>query len=509
MPSTEAFVFNNSSLTPLSGNLIPDPTLAGRDLGILSDRAEVRARFGFLTLAVLLLVAVGVANMARGSMGRRFLAVRSNERAAAACGVSPASAKLLAFGLSAFIAGIAGAMLGYSRGQLSAASFDAFSGLELLVFAYLGGITSVTGALVAGLIAPLGLLYVVLNRVVDLGGYYLLLGGLGVIAATIFNPEGIDGAVRRNLAALQTAVTRRGSSAKALETLPERSTETSGLSAATPPRVPDRPEPETAALLEVNRLSVSYGAMRAVDDVTLLIDHGTIVGLIGPNGAGKTTLVDALTGFVPYEGHVRFAGEPLDGRPHERCGLGLARTWQSLELFGDLTVRENLLVAADRLTPGSFLLDLVRPTRAGRWDEVSWAIELVGLEHLAGRRPGTLSLGQQKLVVVARALATGATLMLLDEPATGLDPSESRVLGERLETLTEHGISVLVIEHDVDLVLRVCDHVFVLDFGKVVAEGTPSEIKRHEHVVTAHLGRHAVATEPAEAGASPLQGSTS
>jgi ABC-type branched-subunit amino acid transport system ATPase component/branched-subunit amino acid ABC-type transport system permease component len=475
--ATEAFVFDNPSFTPVTGNLIPDPTFAGVDLGVFGHGAEIRATFGFLALAVLLLVAVAVANLARGSTGRRFLAVRSNERAAAAAGVSPAATKLLAFGVSAFIAGLGGAMLGYSRGQLSAASFDTFAGLNFLVFAYLGGITSITGAFVAGLIAPLGLGYVVLDRVLDLGGgYYLLLGGLNVIAVTIFNPVGIDGALR-------TSLRRRRPARPAARTAdPER---------VAPLRAPARAALAASFLLEVEQLGVSYGAQRALDGVTLRVGHRAVVGLIGPNGAGKTSLVDAVTGFVPYTGRVMLDGRLLHGAPHARCKRGLARTWQSLELFDDLTVRENLLVAAETASPRQFVLDLIRPGHGGRWNDVRWAIDLMGLESLVDARPRELPAALQKRVGIARAIATGAQLVLLDEPAAGLDRVESRALGERFRTLTEQGIGVLVIDHDVDLLLDVCDSVYVLDFGRVVASGTPEQIRTQEHLVTAYVGQGA------------------
>jgi len=500
----EEFVFNNPSFTPLRGNLIPDPTLFGTNLGIRGGHAFVRLTFGFLALAVLLLAALGVANIARGGTGRRLLAVRSNERAAAAAGVSVASTKLLAFAVSSFIAGIGGAMLGYSRGQLSAASFDTFTGLEFLVFAYLGGITSITGALVAGLLAPLGLVFVVLNRVVDLGSYYLLVSGLTVIAVAIFNPEGLDGAARRNIALLRRSVAGRRRAATGQVAAVEESSH-AVTSAPTPALPRRRPTGERGGpvLLEASGLTVSYGSHRAVDDVTLRIEPGTIVGLIGPNGAGKTTLVDALTGFVNHAGKVHFDGARLEGPPHVRSRRGLARTWQSLELFDDLTASESLLVAADRPTVGSFVLDLVHPTRTADGPEVRWALDLLGLAHVADRRPRELSLGQQKLLGVARALASDPKLVLLDEPAAGLDSNESRVLGERFVAMLEHGITVFLIDHDVDLVLDVCDYIYVLDFGRLVAEGPPSEIRHDENVIAAYLGRRAESAEPAGSGAAP------
>jgi ABC-type branched-subunit amino acid transport system ATPase component/ABC-type branched-subunit amino acid transport system permease subunit len=495
--ATEAFVFDNPSFTPATGNVIPDPTLAGIPLGVFGDGGQIGVAFGFLSLVVLLVVTGSVANLVRGATGRRFLAVRSNERAAAAAGVSPGSTKLLAFALASFIAGVGGAMLGYSRGQLSAASFDTFAGISFLVFAYLGGITSITGALLAALIAPLGLAYVALNRVLHIGGeYYLLLAGLNVIAVTIFNPSGMDGAFRMTLRRVRARARPTG-----LTVLAPRE---AGFQS--PPRIKREASPAgVGAPLRIEDLAVTYGAQRAVDGVTIEVRPDSVVGLIGPNGAGKTSLVDAVTGFVPYTGRVLFDGELLEGAPHARCRRGVGRTWQSVELFDDLAVRENLLVAAERASAGQFLLDLVRPARPGPWNDVHWSIELLGLGGLVDARPHELSIAQQKRVGIARALASGARLLLLDEPAAGLDRDESRTLGELLRSLAELRIGALVIDHDVRLLLDVCDYVYVLDFGRLVAEGTPMEIRGQQHLVTAYVGRRGNAfeqpTPPASRGA--------
>jgi ABC-type branched-subunit amino acid transport system ATPase component/branched-subunit amino acid ABC-type transport system permease component len=504
--ATEAFVFDNPSFTPITGNLIPAPRLGGLDLGVIGEGAQIRAAFGFLALGVLVLVAVGVANLARGATGRRFLALRSNERAAAAAGVSPTSTKVLAFALSSFIAGIGGAMLGYSRGQLSAESFDTFAGLNFLVFAYLGGITTITGAMVAGLIAPLGLSYVFVNQVLHVsGGYYLLIAGLNVIAIAIFNPVGIDGATRRSLRKI-ALLARRPEPLSATVVVAEP---TAGLTARhTPPPTPRRrSRTGKGTVLEIKRLSVAYGGQRAVDDVTMEVGPGAVVGLIGPNGAGKTSIVDAITGFVPYTGCVFLDGDLLEGPPHARSRRGVARTWQSLELFDDLTVRENLLVAAEAASPRQIALDLIVPARRRQWSDVTWAIELLALHDLVEARPPELPLSQRKQVGIARALASGAQLVLLDEPAAGLDRDESRTLADRFRTLAENGLSVLVIDHDVNLLLDVCDQIYVLDVGKVVAAGPPVEIRAREDLVAAYVGRRAPRPaeqlQPSAGGAAP------
>src|SRR3954454_11871361 len=181
------------------------------------------------------------------------------------------------------------------------------------------------------------------------------------------------------------------------------------------------------ALLATHSLQVRFGGLNAVDQVDMRVEDGRIVGLIGPNGAGKTTFIDAVTGFVrPSAGEIHFAGRRIDGDPaHRRARAGLARTWQSLELFGDLTVRENLLVASERHRWWRFLLDAIRPDDGRTAGPVDGLMKTLGLSALADRMPDELSQGQRKLVGVARALAGRPQLLCLDEPAAGLDPSES------------------------------------------------------------------------------------
>jgi branched-chain amino acid transport system ATP-binding protein len=244
-------------------------------------------------------------------------------------------------------------------------------------------------------------------------------------------------------------------------------------------------------VLKTETLTVTFGGLHAVHDVDLSIADGEFVGLIGPNGAGKTTLIDAVTGFVaPSVGSVHFAGEDITARtPAERAGLGLVRTFQSLELFEDLTVTDNLRVAAETPRWWDPLLDAVRPRRKRDGGEpVAWALDVVGLTDIGAARPRDLSHGQRKLVAVARALAARPRLVLLDEPAAGLDTAETAALGERLRALPGHGVSVLLVDHDMGLVLGICDRVVVLDVGSVIAEGPPEAIRSDEKVVEAYLG---------------------
>ena len=241
--------------------------------------------------------------------------------------------------------------------------------------------------------------------------------------------------------------------------------------------------------LEIRDLTVAYGGLVANDRVTFDVQPGEVVGLIGPNGAGKSTIVDAVSGFVPYDGTVTLAGRSLDGlAAHRRKHLGLARTWQSVELFDDLTVHANVAVADDAVTISSFLLDIVRPRRALHRNHVDRVLAAVGLDDVAGCYPGELSLGQRKRLGVARALAGSPIAVLLDEPAAGLDAAERQHFGALLRRLAAEGLAVLLIEHDVDLVLKACDRVAVLDFGVVIAIGPPSEVRCDPRVASAYLG---------------------
>jgi branched-chain amino acid transport system ATP-binding protein len=248
------------------------------------------------------------------------------------------------------------------------------------------------------------------------------------------------------------------------------------------------------ALLDCNGVTVTYGGLNANDNVNLKVEKGTVVGLIGPNGAGKTTFIDAITGFTPpTHGKIVFDGDEINSlSPAERADRGLTRTFQSLELFDDLTVWDNMLVAAERPKWSSLFADLVRPNRrSAAQEQAEWSLETMGLGSLKDRLTVDLSHGQRKLVSVARALANRPKLVLLDEPAAGLDTAESQILGGHLRDFLQRDITVFLIDHDMGLVLNVCDYIYVLDFGKIIAEGTPSQIRTDRAVIGAYLGETA------------------
>ena len=264
-----------------------------------------------------------------------------------------------------------------------------------------------------------------------------------------------------------------------------------------------------SALLETHDLTVSYGGLHANSNVNIKVEKGKLTGLIGPNGAGKTTFIDAITGFTNISsGKAEFRGQDMVGStPAQRSRNGLVRTFQSLELFEDLTVWDNLIVMAEETKWWSFLADIVQPRRkVGVEEQAQWALDLLGLGDLKDRLTLDLSHGQRKLVSVARGLAAKPDLLLLDEPAAGLDTVESQQLGSHLREILTRDITLFLIDHDMGLVLSVCDYIYVLDFGKIIAEGTPDEVRKHPEVIRAYLGESAGEMQAQEGAAVRQQG---
>jgi branched-chain amino acid transport system ATP-binding protein len=249
--------------------------------------------------------------------------------------------------------------------------------------------------------------------------------------------------------------------------------------------------------LEVRGISVRFGGVRALDDVTLRVGSGQIVGLIGPNGAGKTTLFNAVTGNVKPAGGrvVLFGHDVTTWAPHRRARLRVGRTFQRLELFGSLSVQENLVMGMEaRSTRGGLVSDVLAlpPTveqRADATERAREVLQVVGLEDYAETRAGDLPIGLSRMVELGRAVCGDPNLLLLDEPSSGLSREESLRLAALLRSARDdEGESILVVEHDMSFVMDLCDYLYVLDFGKLLAEGTPPEIRRNDIVQAAYLG---------------------
>ncbi len=339
------------SITPTSrpprGTWSGRPRLFGVNLAIEGTHNVARLQFGVMVLVILLLCVAGLLRWARGRTGRAWLAVRSNERAAASSGINLATTKISGFALSAFLAGLAGALVGYSQGQLSTGSFEVDTGILLFATAFLGGITSVGGAAVAGAIAPLGFVYVLLNDHINFGKWYSLIAGIGLIFTVMNNPDGIAGKTGEQMEALWARI---GPKPRRQEFEPGPGGAGGGDRRAGGPDRRERSLSDQPGCHPVRpeHDSVRFGGMTANSDVTMKAEPGQITALIGPNGAGKTTLINAVTGFVRASGTIHIGDQSLTGLPpHTRRRMGLARTWQAGELFDALSILDNVRVAEE------------------------------------------------------------------------------------------------------------------------------------------------------------------
>ncbi len=334
----EAFWFRNPSLNGgLQGAPVDSPSIFGIDLGIGAGEGYPRLAFGILCLVVLTVAAYGVAALRRSGLGASMLAVRANERSAAAAGINVGVTKLIAFAIASFLAGLGGALLAYQQTLATAGTYAVFAGIGLFAVTYVAGVTSISGAILAGVIAPGGVMYFAVDKYASFGDYYMLVSGILLVLTVVTNPDGLVGYLHK------------------LPYPGRRTARPAAEQPVEPPATPvaDTPAPPTGSvILSIRDVTVRYGAVTAVRDVGFDVRAGEIVGLIGPNGAGKTTLIDAISGFAPADGTVSLDGESIDGlAPHRRSRAGLGRTFQDIELYGELSVAENLAIAAQR-APG-------------------------------------------------------------------------------------------------------------------------------------------------------------
>jgi ABC-type branched-subunit amino acid transport system ATPase component/branched-subunit amino acid ABC-type transport system permease component len=473
----EAVWFENNSIDGgASGLPVPEPSIFGLNLGIGSGDNFPRPAFGLLCLVVLAIVALSVAWLRTSRLGAAMLAVRADERSAAAAGVNVARVKLIGFAIGAFIAGLGGTLMAYQASNVTASAFDTIVGLGLFTTVFLAGITSVSGGLVAGLIGAGGLLFTALSNVVNLGNWYTVIVGASLILTVIFNPEGLVGPVHLKLDERRRRAAESRPAAPAEQAIRQQATDSTVPAGTGSPAVAVAPTSAGPPVLDVAGLTVRYGGVVAVRDLSFAVREGRITGLIGPNGAGKTTTMDAISGFTDCQGSVMLSGRTLHGlTPHRRAALGLGRTFQGVALYEDMTVAENVIVGQH----------VAHDRGSGR---ISAILDALGVSALSDRPVGELSQGQRQLVSVARALAGQPRLLLLDEPAAGLDSAESQWLAERLRQVRDSGVTILLIDHDMSLVLSLCDEIHVLDFGALIASGPPEEIRGNRSVATAYLG---------------------
>ena len=434
----------------IEGNRVRPPSFADEDAG-----------FFLLCAAALGVVGAVVTMIRRTRTGRWWYSVRRSERATASMGRSVVLTKLTAFGVSAGIAGLGGALLVALNGVVSGASFEPIESMTILTSALMFGAGNFEGAVLAGVFGRL-----IPNYLSDFGLPQDLAPMIFAIGGLIALSQG-EGGLSAALRALVGKIRSRSETDRS----PAASTSSPVVDVVEPAL--DR-EPADVSVLEVHQLGVSYGAVKALDDVSLSVPRGALVGLIGPNGAGKSTFVDALAGFISeHEGSVVIDGQDVTHLPpRKRARLGLRRSFQQGHVPHDLTVGGYLELA---VTPKTSMT-------------VAEAVARFGLPP-ASTPISSLDVGTRRVVEVCGVVLAAPKVALLDEPAAGLSgPDRDQFIRALADVPGTLGISIVLIEHDLDVVASLCDTVFVLDFGRLIASGTPSEVLSEAEVVAAYLG---------------------
>ncbi len=454
----------------------------------------------------LIWVLVGVSywlirNIVRSKFGRSFLAIRGDEETAATLGVAVFNYKLVSFTLSAGFAGMAGALYSSLNGFVNPSLAALDSTLTIFVGLFIGGAATLAGPVLGVIFA------VIIERLLVLAGnwinqatettngtsYQVLAYGIILLLTMTLIPRGIVGT---------WLLTKPGRYFKKLLTVqvsaPQNEAEQASIVAEAVHPIDQtllNKAGNGVPILKVSNLVKRFGGLRALNGVNLQVEYGEIHGLIGPNGSGKSTFVNTVSGYMPRtEGNLEYGGMPIaKPHPHKLARWGIVRIFQASRLFGEMTVLENMLVGLHLHTKQNFFSCLLHLPSMLKEERVLGQKALVllaqvGLEEYAYQPATILTHGQRRLLEVARALAVGPALLILDEPATGLTAEELRGLSGLIDRLKAQGVAILLIEHNMDFLMKLAERVTCFNYGEKLAEGLPEEVQRNSQVITAYLG---------------------
>ena len=460
---------------------IPSPAIGSYEL-------KDAGTFFYVAAVSLILLTWASIRLKDSRVGRAFQAIQGNEMAAETTGVDSTRYKVMAFALSAGYGGFGGWLFAHSGSHyISPDTFSFDQSVMFLAMAVAGGNGSAIGAIVGATL--LTLVPEILRFLKD---YYMMVYAAGIVMIMIFMPGGIAGLVRTlTISQRLRAWWQSGTTA----TQQVASTAAAGNGGAFLKMLTTRSLSGKGALLRVKGLAKHFGGLKAVDGVDMEIRPGEIHALIGPNGSGKTTIINMLSGlYVPTAGDIELGGTPIAGkRPHDITAQGVARTFQNIRLFGDLTVLENVMIGQHSRSNAGLVSSVLQPAsqqaeEAAMRQKALAALEFVGLRGKEFAEAKSLPYGRQRLLELARALVSDPQLLLLDEPAAGLNAAETEELLELLFQIRDHGITILLVEHDMSLVMNVSDQITVLNFGKKIAEGPAEAIQKNQEVIDAYLG---------------------